>query len=99
VITEFQCQGLELDLPIVCWGDDFWWEESAWQMRKTRAQALVREPFRLRTSAYRVLLTRGREGLVIVGPREPAGEMGGTMEAITLAGGLDVRSKLVEEAG
>ncbi|GEM_PF-5979562 len=23
VITEFQCQGLELDLPIVCWGDDF----------------------------------------------------------------------------
>ena len=99
MITEFQCQGLELDLPIVCWGDDFWWEESAWKMRKTRAQALVRDPFRLRTNAYRVLLTRGREGLVIVVPRVPGREMVGTMEAITRAGGLEVRLHQIEEAG
>ncbi|MGH2820802.1 MAG: DNA/RNA helicase domain-containing protein, partial [Actinomycetota bacterium] len=25
-ITEFQCQGLELDLPIVCWGEDVVWD-------------------------------------------------------------------------
>ncbi|MEO8198235.1 MAG: DNA/RNA helicase domain-containing protein, partial [Thermoanaerobaculia bacterium] len=74
VITEFQCQGLELDLPIVCWGDDFWWEESARKMRETRAQALVRDPFRLWTNAYRALLTRGREGLVVVVPRSPTRE-------------------------
>ena len=27
VATEFSCQGLELDFPIVCWGSDLRWEE------------------------------------------------------------------------
>ncbi|MEO8275817.1 MAG: DNA/RNA helicase domain-containing protein [Thermoanaerobaculia bacterium] len=94
VITEFQCQGLELDLSIVCWGDDFWWEEGGWRMRKTRAQALVRDPFRLRRNAYRVLLTRGREGLVIVVPREPGREMG----AIVRGGALELQRSLTKLA-
>ncbi|MBP7830376.1 MAG: DUF2075 domain-containing protein [Kiritimatiellae bacterium] len=71
---EFHCQGLELDLPIVCWGDDFWWKESAdsqemgWRMRTPRPNRLVKDPYRFRKNTYRVLLTRGREGLVIFVP-------------------------------
>ena len=33
VVTEFGCQGLELDLPIVCWGDDMVWDGRAWRVR------------------------------------------------------------------
>lgn len=76
---EFHCQGLELDLPIVCWGDDFWWDppagnnSGAWKMRSPRANPLVRDPFVFRKNTYRVLLTRGREGLVIfIPPGSPA---------------------------
>lgn len=75
---EFHCQGLELDLPIVCWGDDFWWDEGVdgrgkeWRMRKPRANPLVRDPYAFRKNTYRVLLTRGREGLVIFVPRGSA---------------------------
>lgn len=71
---EFHCQGLELDLPIVCWGDDFWWDDGTsgldkgWKMRKARANPLVRDPYAFRKNTYRVLLTRGREGLVIFVP-------------------------------
>ena len=68
VITQFQCQGLELDLPIVCWGDDFWWSDGEWCSRVGRRQRLVRDPHRLITNAYRVLLTRGREGVIIFVP-------------------------------
>ena len=68
---EFHCQGLELDLPIVCWGDDFWWD-NGWHMRKTRSNHLVSDPFLFRQNTYRVLMTRGREGLVIFLP--PDGE-------------------------
>ena len=25
-VTEFQCQGLELDMPLLSWGDDLGWE-------------------------------------------------------------------------
>jgi DUF2075 family protein len=91
VITEFQCQGLELDLPIVCWGDDFWWERSQWELRPTRVQRLVRDPHRLRTNAYRVLLTRGREGIVILVPPSPEREMNATADALARAGALHVR--------
>jgi hypothetical protein len=75
---EFHSQGLELDLPIVCWGDDFWWDEGAdgqgmeWRMRKPRPNPLVRDPYAFRKNTYRVLLTRGREGLVIFVPRGSA---------------------------
>jgi len=64
---EFHCQGLELDLPIVCWGDDVWWEDG-WKIKKGRANALVKDPDQFRRNTYRVLMTRGREGLVIFVP-------------------------------
>lgn len=91
VITEFQCQGLELDFPVVCWGDDFWWEPGKWATRGGRRQRLVRDPHRLRMNAYRVLLTRGREGMVIFVPPEPATRMDATLHALISAGAVFVR--------
>lgn len=56
-----------MDFPIVCWGDDFWWDGSKWAIRAPR-RPLERDPYRLRVNAYRVLLTRGRDGMVIFVP-------------------------------
>jgi len=68
-LTEFECQGLELDWVGLCWGDDFtrggagWdfrrWAGSTWQqVQKSENQEFLR-------NKYRVLLTRARQGLVI----------------------------------
>ena len=83
-VTEFQCQGLELDLPILCWGDDLGWE-GAWQSRRvTRA---ARDSHQLRLNSYRVLMTRGRDGLVIwVPPNLPRGDSARVLEALQAAG-------------
>jgi len=73
--TEFVCQGLELDLPVVCWGNDFTWNGTAWQTRPTRARAGHRTPERpeeLRLNSYRVLLSRGRDAMILYVPEQPA---------------------------
>lgn len=98
-ITEFQCQGLELDLAIVAWADDFVWDDGAWRSRAGRAPRMVRDPHRLRTNAYRVLLTRGREGLVIWVPPAPAAEMDRTANALLRAGAVEARSVALRAAG
>jgi hypothetical protein len=67
VATPFECQGLELDFPIVCWGDDLWWDGSTWAIRDPR-RSQERDPYRLRLNGYRVLLTRGRDGMIIFVP-------------------------------
>jgi len=70
VATEFQTQGLELDMAIVAWGTDFrritgrFADDLA-----TRYKKPVRDSLELRRNAYRVLLTRGRDGTVIFVPR------------------------------
>jgi len=90
VVTEFQCQGLELDLPIVCWDRDLRWLDSSWQSPPPyRRNPLVRDPHQLRLNAYRVLLTRGREGLVLFVP--PQETMDSTFEALVEAGAVDTR--------
>jgi hypothetical protein len=67
VMTEFGCQGLELDFPIVCWGDDFIWKNERWfSDRVTRG---AKDSYRLRKNSYRVLLSRGRDGLIIFMPK------------------------------
>ena len=68
VVTEFGCQGLELDLPIVCWGDDLRWTGDGWLVKPSRSQRPLRDPVQLRLNAYRVLLSRGRDGLVVFLP-------------------------------
>lgn len=67
--TEFQCQGLELDLPIICWGDDFYREGNDWK-NKGRVRYKSKDPFQVTLNCYRVLLTRGRDGMVIFVPTE-----------------------------
>ncbi len=67
-VSEFQCQGLELDLPIVCWGKDLWWSDGRWATRPSPRNK-ARDPHRLRLNTYRVLLTRGRDGMVIWMPK------------------------------
>jgi hypothetical protein len=84
-VTEFGCQGLELDLPILCWGPDLRWNGAAWEPHIGRSRK-VHDPHRLRLNAYRVLLTRGRDGLCVFVPRVPDGALDGTYDALLQAG-------------
>jgi schlafen family protein len=68
-ITEFQCQGLELDLPVVLWGDDYRWDGPGWALKPVRRRVPLRDPDALLVNSYRVLLTRGRDELLVVVPR------------------------------
>lgn len=70
-ITEFQAQGLELDFSIVCWGSDLIRQGGIWSdlfSRKFKKGSKVRNAFQLRVNSYRVLLTRGRDGMVLFVP-------------------------------
>ncbi len=72
VATEFDVQGLELDWVCVTWDADFRFTESGWEhwsfvgsrwnkIRKEERKKYLK-------NAYRVLLTRARQGMVIVIP-------------------------------
>jgi hypothetical protein len=87
VATEFTCQGLELDLPIVCWGDDVRFSNGKWTTNITRSKA--HDPHRLRINAYRVLLSRGRDGMIIFVP--PIAQLNETF-ALLVASGCDILS-------
>jgi len=83
-VTEFQCQGLELDLPILCWGDDLGWDGDWRSRRITRA---ARDSHQLRLNSYRVLMTRGRDGLAIwVPPNLPHGDSARVLDVLRTAG-------------
>jgi len=81
-VTEFQCQGLELDLPIIGWGGDLLWD-GAWYIPDGVRKRLQR-PDQITLNVYRVLLTRGRDGFVVVVP--PRIELDGVFEALLAAG-------------
>jgi len=73
VVTEFGSQGLELDMTLLCWGNDLIIKGGEWSneyARGYRPSVPLRDPFRLRQNAYRVLLTRGRDGVVTFLPRD-----------------------------
>jgi Uncharacterized conserved protein (DUF2075) len=61
--TEFQVQGLELDMAIVYWGGDLRWENGGWGYSNLKRGA--KDPYQMKLNAYRVLLTRGRDGIII----------------------------------
>jgi len=72
VATEFHVQGLELDWACITWDADFRCSENGWEhwsfvgdrwnhIRKLERQIYLK-------NAYRVLLTRARQGMVIVVP-------------------------------
>jgi hypothetical protein len=72
VATEFDIQGLELDWVGVCWDADLRYGSSNWEahaFRGTKWQNVRRDERKLYlTNAYRVLLTRARQGMVIFVP-------------------------------
>lgn len=75
--TEFEIQGLELDWVGLCWGGDFIWNDAqGWQLRSLRPgpnnkwNAIKKEEKKMyRRNAYRVLLTRARQGMFIFIPK------------------------------
>ena len=76
-VTEFGCQGLELDMALVAWGTDLMRDNGTWTIERarrygSRGRTAVRDPFQMRLNAYRVLLTRGRDGSVVFIPPMPA---------------------------
>jgi hypothetical protein len=72
VVTEFQVQGLELDWACVTWDADFRYTKQGWDYRSFVGDRwnYIRKPERQTylKNAYRVLLTRARQGMVIVVP-------------------------------
>jgi hypothetical protein len=82
VATEFSCQGLELDFPIVGWDTDLVWNGSEWLVKSGRTKA--HDARQLRLNSYRVLLTRGRDGMVIFVP--PISDLDATHSALIAAG-------------
>jgi hypothetical protein len=72
VATEFQVQGLELDWACVTWDGDFRYSPEGWQCFSfvgSRWNNINKAERKLYLkNAYRVLLTRARQGMVIVVP-------------------------------
>jgi hypothetical protein len=71
-VTEFGAQGLELDAALLAWGTDLIRKSGTWSNANARGYkrgAKVRDPYQLRVNAYRVLLTRGRDGTIVYVPR------------------------------
>jgi len=70
--TEFQVQGLELDWACVTWDGDLRFTDSGWSFHDFRGAGwcniLKQEKRRYLKNAYRVLLTRARQGMVLFVP-------------------------------
>jgi hypothetical protein len=70
--SEFDIQGLELDWTCVCWDADLRYVDNQWQyfnFRGTKWQRRNKTEDQLYLkNAYRVLLTRARQGMVIFVP-------------------------------
>ena len=74
-LTEFKVQGLEIDWACVAWDADLRlnkehtaWEH--WELRSGTKWQKINKPIRqqYQLNAYRVLLTRARQGMIIVVP-------------------------------
>lgn len=70
--TEFQVQGLELDWTCVTWDADLRFDDAGWRYHSFRGSkwtnVLAPERQQYLRNAYRVLLTRARQGMVICVP-------------------------------
>ena len=73
VATEFHIQGLELDWVCVTWDGDFRYSEKGWVHKNfvgNKWQNINSNTIReFQKNAYRVLLTRARQGMIIVVPQ------------------------------
>jgi len=66
-VTEFGCQGLEIDFSLVFWGNDLTWTGSEWEVAAgvREFEESPQSPLELTMNVYRVLMTRGRRGMII----------------------------------
>ena len=73
VVTEFDIQGLELDYTLVAWDADFRFANGEWTYNNfsgNKWQTMHNaEKILYLKNAYRVLLTRARQGMVIFVPK------------------------------
>jgi hypothetical protein len=86
-VTEFGCQGLELDATLLAWGTDFFRENGAWTNRLAKRYqnpSQIRDALQLRRNGYRVLLTRARDATVVFVPPLPI--LDGTYQFLLEAG-------------
>jgi Schlafen group 3, DNA/RNA helicase domain len=76
--TEFQVQGLELDWACVTWDGDLRFTDSGWSFHDFRSDKwcniINEDNRRYLKNAYRVLLTRARQGMVIFVPPGDSGD-------------------------
>ena len=95
--TEFDIQGLELDWVGVCWDADFRIVDSKWSHHAFRGTVWnnVNDTFRRAylANAYRVLLTRARQGMIIYVPR------GNERDSTRLPKFYDGTVKFLEQCG
>jgi hypothetical protein len=73
-VTEFGCQGLELDAVLLAWGSDLILENGHWSNRLAKhyqRPSQIKDALQLRLNAYRVLLTRARDATVVFVPPIP----------------------------
>ena len=72
VVTEFDIQGLELDWVCMAWDADFRYTKDRWDNWSFRGSKWQRinklERKMYQKNAYRVLLTRARQGMVLFVP-------------------------------
>ncbi len=86
-VTEFGCQGLELDAVLLAWGTDLIVEHDGWSNRLAKRYqhpAQIKDAHQLRLNAYRVLLTRARDATVVFVPPVPV--LDATYDALRTAG-------------
>jgi Uncharacterized conserved protein (DUF2075) len=97
--TQFEIQGLELDWIGLCWGEDLAWDGMQWicrrfnnkQWRLLKANDLRRRMYLV--NAYRVLMTRARQGMVIYVPQPEEADVS------RLRGELDRTAGLLTDCG
>ncbi|MGG7160082.1 DNA/RNA helicase domain-containing protein [Clostridium baratii] len=70
--SEFLCQGLEIDYPVIIFGGDYYIKEGKWTIRPNtlkEEQYKYKDINKIMENTYRVLLSRSRKGMVIFIPK------------------------------
>jgi hypothetical protein len=67
--NQYQIQGLELDVTIVCWDADLRWSDDSWTAHQIKGSKWQQGNLAIARSGYRVLLTRARKEMIIFLPR------------------------------
>jgi hypothetical protein len=88
-VSEFDSQGLEIDFPILFWCEDLIRKQGRWYKNNTITQGVFGpydrlkgfdNPLQILKNIYRVLLTRGREGIILWIPYDQYPELNETYE-------------------